>query len=648
MGEQPLLLGELGMDTLRNGEAAQASFLCGHLREATMAGLTGAFVFAWTDEWHAGGQAIRDWEFGITRVDRSPKVSYHQLRDVFDRSPAASLRFVPRVSVVVCSYNGGRTLSQCVRSLLELDYPDFEVIVVDDGSSDQTAEILGEFPEVVTIREPNLGLSAARNAGLAAATGSVIAYTDSDCFADQDWLTHLVEQLERTGAAAVGGPNLTPEDGWLHACIAAAPGQPTHVLFNDQEAEHVPGCNMAFRREALGAINGFDTQFRTAGDDVDVCWRLQHEGYWITFAPGAFVWHHRRQTPGRYLGQQMGYGQAEGLLCFKHPDKFTGWGKGKWSGIVYGTSIPGLRLTAPFIHRGRFGTGMFQCLYQAAPSHWAMLPSTLEWHASAALLAVVALLIWSPLAWVSAGMLSSSFLVAAAQAGQTRIAPGHDHWGSRLLVAALFYLQPLVRSWARYRTRLLSRRRPRPDPAIEESYRGSPWLAARSVAYWSESGGPGRVELLEQAVASMTENGWGKVLDSGWFDWDMSVYCGAGTVLKVTTVEEDHGAARRLIRVRYRLSTEPLLAIVWLGAIAAFALFGSLWAKLLLVLALALGLRHWWYACQSASRVVALFDTLAHRMGLVRCPVTSGTLSRGSEAAQGLTTPPASPTEPNA
>ena len=98
--------------------------------------------------------------------------------------------------------------------------------------------------------------------------------------------------VQRSGADAVGGPNLTPEDGWLAACVAAAPGQPTHVLESDQIAEHIPGCNMAFRREALVAIDGFDPQYRKAGDDVDVCWRLQQEGMWITFAPAAFVWHH--------------------------------------------------------------------------------------------------------------------------------------------------------------------------------------------------------------------------------------------------------------------------------------------------------------------------------------------------------------------
>ena len=73
VGDRPLLLGELGMDTLRHGELEQAEFLAGHLREARLMGLAGAFVFSWTDDWHTGGHPIEDWAFGITHADRSPK-----------------------------------------------------------------------------------------------------------------------------------------------------------------------------------------------------------------------------------------------------------------------------------------------------------------------------------------------------------------------------------------------------------------------------------------------------------------------------------------------------------------------------------------------------------------------------------------------
>ena len=132
---------------------------------------------------------------------------------------------------------------------------------------------------------------------------------------------------------------------------------------------------MAFRREALELINGFDPQFRTAGDDVDICWRLQQAGKWITFAPGAVVWHHRRQGPKAYLKQQAGYGEAEALLLFKHPERFNRRGESKWRGVMYGMSLSGIRLGRSLIYKGTFGSGLFQCLYQPASAHWAMVPT---------------------------------------------------------------------------------------------------------------------------------------------------------------------------------------------------------------------------------------------------------------------------------
>src|SRR5437660_3308693 len=125
VGDKPLVLGELGMDTLRHGEEGQARFLAGHVREALLMGLAGAFVFSWTDDWHTGGFAVEDWAFGITHADRFPKASCHALREVFECRPDALLPQTPRVSVVVCTYNGAATLGQCLHSLLALDYPDY-------------------------------------------------------------------------------------------------------------------------------------------------------------------------------------------------------------------------------------------------------------------------------------------------------------------------------------------------------------------------------------------------------------------------------------------------------------------------------------------------------------------------------------------
>jgi GT2 family glycosyltransferase len=636
VGDKPLLLGEIGMDTLRHGEAEQAHFLAGHVEEATLMGLAGVFVFAWTDEWHTGGHPITDWAFGITHADRLPKASCHALREVFERAPAELLPRRPRVSVVVCSYNGGRTLEQCLRSLQALNYPDYEVIVVDDGSTDDTPAILGRFPDVRAIRQTNQGLSAARNVGLHAATGSVVAYTDSDCYADPDWVTHLVYQLERSGADAVGGPNLSPEDGRLAACVAAAPGQPTHVLESDQVAEHIPGCNMAFRREALLAINGFDAQYRKAGDDVDVCWRLHQAGMWITFAPGAFVWHHRRQAPRAYLKQQAGYGEAEALLRFQHPERFNAWGHGKWRGVLYGAALQGLRLCGPIIYRGTFGSGLFQCVYQPGPAHWAMLPTTLEWHLGVAALALAALF-W-PAAGLAAGaLLGLSLLVALVQAAQARVPPEHDGWRSRCLIALLCYLQPLVRSWSRYRARLSAFRA---SAAQFTPPRGAgtrfPLTGRRAVDYWSEEWRD-RTELLDCAVTYLTKRRCGRVIDTGWSSWDLQVFCHPWTVVEVRTAQEDHGSGKRLIRVRYRLRLSGYtgtFAALGLVAAAGAALVPSWCAAVLALGVLAGCAAAWWRGAWRAAQLVGMLDALAGGLGLIPCKPSPRPEAPPGEASQ--------------
>jgi GT2 family glycosyltransferase len=620
VGDKPLVLGEMGMDTLRHGELAQAEFLASHARESLLRGLAGSFIFSWTDEWHTGNHAITDWAFGITDADRVPKPSYHAMRELHEQRLSDLLPARPRVSVVVCSYNGGRTLAQCLSSLVDLDYPDYEVIVVDDGSTDDTREILGQFPWVRAIHQSNQGLSAARNVGLQAATGSVIAYTDSDCFVDRDWLTLLVAQLEHSGAQAVGGPNLAPEDGWLAACVSAAPGQPTHVLESDQVAEHVPGCNMAFRREALEALNGFDSQFRKAGDDVDVCWRLQQAGMWITFAPGAFVWHHRRQGPRTYLRQQAGYGEAEALLRFKHPDKFNGRGDGIWRGVMYSAGMPGLRLGAPIIYSGTFAAGLFQCIYQPGPAHWAMLPATLEWHFLTMLTGVVALC-W-PLAWVLAALIwTASIAAAGMQTAQARLAPAHDGFLSRAVIFLLCYAQPLVRSWSRYRTRLLSAQVPEKMGEINSGkYAGLPLSGRRTLVFWTNQGCD-RTELLAEANAYLSKKRWGSMIGSGWTNWDLEIDCHPGTVVRVQTAQENHGGPDRLIRVKFQVRPRPFIApmCATLMVVSLAVSVSSLWAVGATVVLAGYLAVHWWRAVRVAGRIVGVFEQVAETLGLVPC-----------------------------
>ncbi|MFM8789460.1 MAG: glycosyltransferase, partial [Chthoniobacterales bacterium] len=240
--DRPLILGEFGMDTIRHPEEEQEDMLSWHIEDVVRGGLAGTIIYAWTDEWFRGGQEILDWAFGLVTRERQPKKALHAVKKLFGgEKPVAErvpLEKYPRVSVVVCSYNGGKTLSHCLHALDRVDYPDYEIVFVDDGSTDNSQEVVAvweqsrekrraqgaKLPDFKNIRQQNMGLSYARNAGAAASTGEVIAYTDSDCMADPDWLYYLVGTLISGDYAGVGGPNVSPPaQDWIQACVAAAP-----------------------------------------------------------------------------------------------------------------------------------------------------------------------------------------------------------------------------------------------------------------------------------------------------------------------------------------------------------------------------------------------------------------------------------------
>ena len=273
--DRPLVMSELGLDSRRNGVQAQADVLSWQIRTTFEAGCAGAVVFSWTDEWYSGGGDVTDWEFGLTDPLRRPKPALASVRRAFEECPFPPQKDAPSISVVVCSYNGSRTIGECLDHLSKLNYPNHEIIVVDDGSTDNTSEIAQRYP-VRLIRTENRGLSAARNTGREEARGEIVAYIDDDAYPDPDWLNYYRSAFQRSSHAMIGGPNLSPaSDPPVAQCVARSPGGPTHVLLTDTLAEHVPGCNMAFRKSCLEEIGGFDPIFHAAGDDVDICWRIQ-------------------------------------------------------------------------------------------------------------------------------------------------------------------------------------------------------------------------------------------------------------------------------------------------------------------------------------------------------------------------------------
>src|SRR5438876_99961 len=434
---KPLLLGEFGIDSLREGEARKCDMLEWQIRDLFRAGLAGGVLFSFTDEWFKDGRGIEDWNMGLTTRERRPKLSFGRTQKMFEAAPFFPLPQAPKVSVVVASYNGERTLQACLESLERLNYPNYEVILVDDGSTDTTAQIASKHPKVRYVHhERNFGLSVARNTGIVASEGEIIAFTDADCRADEDWLYYLVGDLLDSPFAGMGGPNLLPpEDSPVAAAVMVSPGGPAHVLLTDRQAEHIPGCNMAFYKWALADAGGFDPIFHQAGDDVDICWRLQQAGHKIGFSPAAFVWHFRRSTIGAYLKQQSGYGAAEALLVRKHPEYFNLFGGSIWRGRIYTASQFGVLLRPPIIYRGLFGSAGFQSLYSSVPAITLMLCTTLEYHILVTLPLWVLSVPFHHLLPLAITSLLLSIGVCAAAGAQAAIPKAKRHWWSRPLVA---------------------------------------------------------------------------------------------------------------------------------------------------------------------------------------------------------------------
>ena len=628
---KPLLLGEVGVDSLREGESRKCEMLGWQIEGAFRGGLAGTVIFSYTDDWWHGGKAVEDWQMGLTTREREPKDSYLAVGKAFRSAPHFPLARYPRVSVVVASYNGGRTLKACLESLLALNYPDFEVILVDDGSTDTTPQIASLIPRVRCLRhEKNLGLSAARNTGIAATTGEIVAFTDSDCRADEDWLYYLVSDLLASDFAGMGGPNLLPpEDSAVAAAVMVSPGGPAHVMLSDRQAEHIPGCNMAFFKSALASVGGFDPLFRKAGDDVDLCWRLQQAGHKIGFSPAAFVWHYRRSTVADYLRQQQGYGEAEALLVRKHPEYFNSFGSSIWRGRIYTASKFGVLLRRPIIYHGFFGSAGFQSVYVSEPAPLLMLSTSLEYHVLITAPLWILSAILHPLLPVAITSLLISLGVCAAAGAQAAVPKIKARCWSRPLVALLFFLQPVVRGWARHRGRLMQRP---PPPAVHQNLDSVALRDSRQpldeIEYWS--GKPiDRLVFVAALLRRLDQRGWPNRSDIGWSDYDVEIYGSRWSHMQFTTVAETHGPERYLVRCRLR-TRWSLLAKTGFWTIGALGLLisGALGSRYpwLWSLLLSLPLFAWFlYRDQRTLRsmVVVLTDDLAKENDLFRAQAPS-------------------------
>ena len=667
-GDKPLLLAECGSDSIREGNERQAALTSMQLATALTEGACGAVAYAWTDEWWRGGQLIDDWAFGLVDAARGAKPSLAAVSETFERGPFPdqNRQRWPTVSVVVCAHNAEDTIDDCLDSLSRLTYADVEIIVVNDGSLDATSARARCHDNVRVVDIPNGGLGAARNAGLTAATGEIVAYTDADCRVDPDWLSYLVQPLLTSDVAGVGGPNIVPaDDPWIAQCVARAPGGPTHVMLDDRIAEHVPGCNMAFRREALLSIDGFNPVYVRAGDDVDICWRLQAGNLRIGFAPSALVWHHRRASVKAYWRQQVGYGEAETWLDAHHPEKFLG-GQMLWHGRIY-SSLPFLRTaTGQRINSGVWGTAAFPSVYTPQAHPWHFLPHSPGWITASLLLLFVGVFgpfagmdaAWLPLIAGSAGLATTAIrcILCGWRSDLTplRVVGQSSRRRSRLLCRGLIAYLHLVQPVARFAGRLRGLSRPAavtpqhvtrypwktPMPTLHDAVASARLLTrgGSERTFWSESNASHTTLLTELVGVLRSSRPTLPVhVDEGWrADRDFSLAIGRWGWLHVRALVEEHAEGRCLLRVRTRLRPSFVgtvrglgLAVLLAGGTSAsiFLYEPSVGVTVSAIAVASIAARAAWHAARAAAALDRAVTRVATSAGMAPLPVSSVTHS---------------------
>ena len=349
---------------------------------------------------------------------------------------------------------------------------------------------------------------------------------------------------------------------------------------------------MAFRKDHLQEVGGFDPQFQVAGDDVDICWKLQSRGLKIGFNPAAVVWHHRRGSIKAFWKQQKGYGKAEALLETKWPEKYNVAGHPNWAGRVYGQADKVAQGRSRIFY-GIWGAAPFQMLYRGPTKVLEWLPLVPEWYCAIAIFALLSVLgiLWQPMlyflplllaslgiplveAWRSAGSSCDSVLGLSVWARLKR----------RSLVAFLHVVQPLARLWGRFNHGITPWR-----------LRGSQGLRIpipRKFQIWSESWQSPQDWLAR--VETMLRQGGAAVLRCGEFDrWDLGVKGGLLAGARLRMGLEEHGSGRQFARfaVWPRTNTEGrVLPILFAGlSFGAFAdgslIVGSTLAVIAIVIA---------------------------------------------------------------
>lgn len=225
---------------------------------------------------------------------------------------------LPLVSIIILNYNGREYLGPCIRDVLRSSYDVFEVIVVDNASTDGSLDLLSDFPAVRVVRNSrNLLSSAGLNRGIQVARGDIVVLLDQDTSVRSDWLEELLRPLIKDPAVAITGSKLLYRDGLVQHAGGAFEwnGFTRHLRSGEvdvpgedgspRDVDYVCGASMAIRRSLLTHLGGLDECMPFYFEEVDLCWQAHRLGYKVLYVPNSVVVHHESASIGKNTNRYL-------------------------------------------------------------------------------------------------------------------------------------------------------------------------------------------------------------------------------------------------------------------------------------------------------------------------------------------------------
>ncbi len=207
-----------------------------------------------------------------------------------------------KASIVIAAFNAEKTIAKCLQSLARQAFKDFEIIVVDDESSDNTTKEVKLFPNVRLVRQKHNGPAVARNRGARAAKGEIVVFTDSDCIPEKNWLQQMMLPFADRDIAGVQGTYKSRQPELVARLIQLEIEKRHQKMQRQRFIDFMGTYSAAYKKSVFIQMNGFDESFPIAsGEDTDLSFRAHEAGCKMVFNPRAIVLHRHPTSLWKYL-----------------------------------------------------------------------------------------------------------------------------------------------------------------------------------------------------------------------------------------------------------------------------------------------------------------------------------------------------------